>query len=1104
MKGQTDFTSDEVGGSGPGRTGPGVPPAPSPTTPPPTAGTAPGAAPPGMDTGPETPRAPGGREGTVEEADIYRIDRNRLFYLNTYRGFVIYDVADPKNPARLGRLPVFGHPVEMFVDGNTVYALLRDALYLTQVGGKMQFERHNVSQLVAIDVSDARNPRLLQTIDIVGQLREGVSRKIDKTVYVVSYIPQNYYGGWRYQGGPPPPKEQAWVYSFDVSNPAQVKKVAELKIFEGGSLNIQDPMNRESFTRTFTGVAISATSNALMVVENWQIYASSAGPRRTGCGSFASDQQAVVSIVDVSDPRGTIKLHTRFETSGELRDQFKHTYSFNAVTGAGTYFGIFARRAWSGANCTGVSEIRNTIESWDVTNGARPLRLSSLVFGKPNETVRGSAFDLDRSVAYAITARAIDPLYAINLTDRANLRILSMIDGLSGDMNVFRLVADHKFLIGIGQDNSNACTGFQDTQGWRSTKVAVSLIDVRNLSRIRLVQRQCVAVKNAEWIGSAVNSNLDQAHKMIGMHSDGATNVLTIPVHYYKRNPDGDYWWHRYETAVGLMTWDLTRYDDTKTELQQSVIRNFGTFIHPNGEVRRSIVFTHDTSKERMMINLSDTHVSVANIQNMEAPRLESMIELAPYYNQIYAFGGYMVEQVQSRSAGRGVLDQLAEFRVRRAGTVNLEDSAVVAEFSVSQVQRVLRWKDQLVMFRLLQTTPVPGAPYVPPTSEAAIYDLRDPTRPVLAARVKLPSAVVPYYPYWCGMDLYRGGWWFDTLASNWAATEAGIVFFSTEYTGATGPTTKLVVLELADPRAPRVRETVLQTGQVKPTDRAFLGVESDAADPTGFFLSFRTYLGDNKLADGTTVARFKYYGERWERKGDVWGAKYAFNIPGRLVKTWTSGGVRKFLAQDYRYRQVVMPNNVKYLQPDVRLHLLRETVVDGNRPAAELLDTRIFVDSQPAALVLDGDRLFVNIRRSYGYVGGAVPPPGTPVPGVAASPAAADVAAPVVPWENMSDWLSIMDLSGNTLKVAYEQPTRTFNTQIMGVHQNKLFINLPGDGVLILDVASATAPVALRFVRTLGYASHIQFSGESGYIAAGYFGVYHVHLGAAPEIPTI
>ena len=41
------------------------------------------------------PGAPSGRTGTVQEADIYRIDNDRLFYFKTYRGLIIYDLTDP-------------------------------------------------------------------------------------------------------------------------------------------------------------------------------------------------------------------------------------------------------------------------------------------------------------------------------------------------------------------------------------------------------------------------------------------------------------------------------------------------------------------------------------------------------------------------------------------------------------------------------------------------------------------------------------------------------------------------------------------------------------------------------------------------------------------------------------------------------------------------------------------------------------------------------------------------------------------------------------------------------------------------------------------------
>src|SRR5262249_9018178 len=155
----------------------------------------------------------------------------------------------------------------------------------------------------SIDVTDPANPRVLQTIDIVGELREGVSRKIENTVYVVSSVPQSYYWGWQYPGQTENPKEQAWVYSFNVANPQNVQLVQRLQIFEGGSVNFNDPNLGIGLNRSFQSVSISATSNALMVVENWYISSYQNDPTGSGiyyrCGSYSSDQQAVVSIVDI-------------------------------------------------------------------------------------------------------------------------------------------------------------------------------------------------------------------------------------------------------------------------------------------------------------------------------------------------------------------------------------------------------------------------------------------------------------------------------------------------------------------------------------------------------------------------------------------------------------------------------------------------------------------------------------------------------------------------------------------------------------------------------------------------------------------------------------
>lgn len=826
----------------------------------------------------------------------------------------------------------------------------------------------------------------------------------------------------------------------------------QLKIFEAGPEQ-PTPGPVTTTTTQFRDVYISATSNALMVVENWDTYGHDGR-------CYVHDQRSKVSIVDVSDPGGAIRVHARFETRGRLSDQFKQTYVWDDERKTATYYGIFARQSW---DCAAGVRTQNILESWDVTTGAAPRRLGSLSFGKPNETVRGTAFDLGRKVVYAITAEQIDPLYAIGIADPRAMKILSAIDGLSGDISVFRLIGGGRFLLGVGQDNSTACTGFQDG-GWQQTRIAVSIVDVQDLSDAKLVQRQCVRLRNVAWTGSSVSSNLDQAHKLIGMHSDDELNVVTVPVYYWKKVGE-EWWYHQYETAVGLMTWDLARYDPARRPAQQQVIQNFGTFVHPNGEVRRSIVFRHRPSGRRKMINLSDTHASFADVQDLANPTLDSVVEIAPAYNQIHRFGDYLVEQVQPRPNQPyyyGSPDAVSEFRVRRAGG-DLDGVAPVATFAVGQVQQVLQHGSNLILFRRTGQTNL----------GVLVYDLSDPTRPRAAGRAEVPSDVIPYYRYSCGVS-YHGAYWFDP--SVWTEHRGGLVFVTRTHQGGTTPWRyHLTFLDLRNPDAPAVQQKALPPS----VEWAAYGLVPDLVDPRGFYLTYRTIVGQTPAPGGATVTRYRHYAQRWEPGAQGWGPSYAVNLPGSLVRTMADAADgRRYLTQSQQYTWTE-----GVYSGYVRLSLLRPVTVAG-KPAAELLDSRLFENLSLSALVLDGARAFLTARPIVSYHGGAkdAPPP---------------------TWEATSDRLLALDLSQGTLRTIYDQPTRAQGLQLMGTHRGQLFLNLPGDGILAVDAGDPQAPVGVRFLRTLGWATHLQFFDDDAYVAAGHFGLYHWRLSDPPELPA-
>lgn len=1067
-KGQTDFTTSDESGTqnGFGERG---------STDGPSAGAAPGEA--NQDSS-ANKAAPSGRTGTVEEADLYRTFGNLLFYLNTYKGLTLFDLVDPKKPRKLYNLPVFGYPIEMFVEKNTVYALVRDALYLVRTNGKFEFHRRNVSQLVTIDITDPKQPKILQRFDIKGQLREGVSRKIDNTIYVVSYTPRYYYWGWYYDQ--PRANDQATVYSFNVANPQAVREVQSLDLIKDAPKpNTQQPDGSYE-SSSFNGVTISATSNALLVGEQWY-YSRYKYNSNWRCNEYEYSQHTVLNVVNISDPNGKINLHTRFKVQGQLTDQFKQTYIYEEAKKRGIYLGIFQRQEWQRSGCNSQNLIKNTLVSVDISDGNNPKVLDELAFGKPNETVRGSVFDSDRGVAYAITAVQTDPLYAISFQDPANLKIMSEIDGLSGDINLFRFVENKKFLLAIGRDNSSGCEGFgSDVVG---TNIAVSLIDVRDLNKIRLVQRRCVSIKGAKWSHSEINWNLDQAHKMIGQHAIGTTNLLTVPVSYYSQSEEGgSWWWYEYKSAIGIMKWDLSKYDDTKDHTQQNVMENVGTMIHPKGSVKRTIILElGDTNtKKRVVANLSDTHISLVDLNDLSKPEILSTLEIAPYIRSVYRFGDYIVERVNLGE----YYDQYNEFRVKKINSGDINDTDVVASFTVGQIRQVMRHGNYLLLFRGLLKYQDNGGKRYPyfdyNRTELLVYDLSNPTAPKKRGSVEVPYGFYPYYPFYCGMWMPYD---FNYYSNSYFVTTAqGIVNYFTKYDyNARTVSSELLFVDVSNPDKPGyTSRTLASWSYASPTPNQTQYTGLVGLDGNQFYLVSRKSTGTYQK-NGGTYYQYRYFAQAWNLNNGTWKEGAEVNIPGQLIQAMRYGSTVRFLTRDFgsiQQRYEYSPGQVSTRNQNYfRLYML-DLSADGK--TATLQDFLSFLGWDMGNLLTDGNRLYLTTFPDW-YT----------------------LQQKKLDYSQRTAHIHIYDMSQDTLRNRFTGDTKAPNLQIMGAHNNKLFLNLQGDGVFVINVQDPSKPEGTHFERTLGWVSHVEFSGDKAFLAAGHFGIYTLDLGTT-NIPAL
>jgi len=713
----------------------------------------PGAVPP-MD-----PAAPDGRTADVEEGDIYKVVGNRLYLLNTYKGFMILDVSDPKKSKVLSRLGIFGYPIEMYVQDNTVHALISDALHIRRAqDGTLYFDRVQQSELVAIDIGDEKKPRLLDREPIVGNLMEGKTRKVGDIIYTVSDERDYSFWGWSWEqyssDGEKTWESKVMVYSFDVGNPDRIAPVGELALID-----------QTDYDSGFNDFQISATANALMVAKNrWRNESQNNGQeggvtsggavsradvdydiavaedaqdtagsddwvqvdpptepktepgmpgegyfpgeeRREWCNEYSNWQEAKVSIIDISDEAGAMSLYTTFDLPGMVQDQFKQHYV--KTEGGAVYYGLtikqFNKAYWQedeqgeGGRCMYENGTENVLHAVDLANAKKPAVVDTLAIGKEQETVKASLFQSDETL-FAITSRTMDPLYAIDLSDPKNLTKLSEVDGLNGHISVFRPIEGGDFLMAVGTDNSGSCSGF-DNETWFDSRVAVSIVDVRDLSKLVLVDRECLYIKGGQGSYSAVTWNYDQAHKMLGIHDTAELNLITVPAStWIEGDEDSNYPYGHQASIVGAMSWNLSQYltDPTKKD----VLKNRGSVVHPMDEVRRTTIYS--AGGKQVGLNISDTWLSFIDFSDLDALKLHGTLELTANTVEVFGFGDYLVKQVVHGDYSSGAYNgeqQGNEFRVVKKGA-GADEATVVATFSSGPLSKALKAGNLLLLFR--------------------------------------------------------------------------------------------------------------------------------------------------------------------------------------------------------------------------------------------------------------------------------------------------------------------------------------------------------------------------------------------------------------------
>lgn len=378
------------------------------------------------------PAAPGEPEAQpdptreIVEADVFKLEGDRLYVLNRYRGLVIIDVSDPDRMRIQGRLPFQAVPVEMYVRDGRAYVVNSDWFQYWQYDTDADPHGFHGSEVMIVDVEDPEHPALLGHLPVEGEVTD--TRMVGDVLYTVSKRRPDY---WRYNTADW--EDRTWIVSLNVADPENIREIDRI---------------------TFQGMS------TLIHVAHHAIFVAAWDPNYYLTDPL-NEQETLVTYVDISDPEGALRERGSVYIPGRIADKFKMDWHEGALR-------VFSQRWREDANITlHVVETGRPDElDIDATLELDGLRQSGL---------RATRFDGPR--AFAMSARwesnrVVQELHTLDLSDPLNPERAAK-KRIDLDITHFEVHGDR--LLALGSNR----------QRWRDNRVALALFDVSDLAEPR-------------------------------------------------------------------------------------------------------------------------------------------------------------------------------------------------------------------------------------------------------------------------------------------------------------------------------------------------------------------------------------------------------------------------------------------------------------------------------------------------------------------------------------------------------------------------------------------------------------------------------------------
>ncbi|MCL2159965.1 MAG: beta-propeller domain-containing protein [Oscillospiraceae bacterium] len=418
----------------------------------------------------------------VDEADIIKTDGRYIYY--AHKGIIEIVMANPDGSFEY--MSAFSLPTEeyfefseIFVDGDKIIAI--GTYYKTKFDSTHRYSQIAYTKAVVIDTNDKKAPEAERFVEVKGNYV--TSRKIGVSVY---FVTNEYF--WLYGGDfdiMPRYRDTAVSNKYCELGYEALRcfpTIAETNLTTLVGFDIEKP-KKEAFIESYIGCG----SQIYMSGSALYIAASDHFKKETQVRKFAASGGSLVYVNS-----GTVP--------GSILNQFsmdEYNNYFRLVT---TYYDQNIRKEKNGLYILDdAMEIVGKIE--DIA---------------PGERIYSARFMGER--AFMVTFRTVDPLFAIELSDPYNPKLLGAlkIPGYSNYLHPY----DENHLIGFGKDTVVNSYGNAYYTGMK-----ISLFDITDMTNpIEMF---------VESIGDrGTNSELLNNHKALLFSKE--KNLLAFPVSVYE------------------------------------------------------------------------------------------------------------------------------------------------------------------------------------------------------------------------------------------------------------------------------------------------------------------------------------------------------------------------------------------------------------------------------------------------------------------------------------------------------------------------------------------------------------------------------------------